>query len=109
MSSIPERPTHERVAAHIIVSGRVQGVGFRWFARDAAQTLDLGGWARNRRDGTVEVEVEGSRALIEDLARRLRQGPPAAAVRDVSLQWLPVENGTLPAQGPARFDIRPTG
>ena len=92
----------------MVVSGRVQGVGYRWFARDAAHALGLAGSIRNRRDGTVELEVEGGRALIEDLARRLRQGPPAAQVRDVSVQWLPV-SATGPDAGPGRFDIRPTG
>jgi len=102
----------DRSAAHMIVSGRVQGVGFRWFARDAATARGLSGWARNRRDGTVEVEVAGPRASVEDFARTLRQGPPASSVRDVSIQWLPVEAGGpepgAGADGSARFDIRPT-
>jgi acylphosphatase len=91
----------------MIVSGRVQGVGFRWFVRDAARARGLSGWARNRRDGTVEVEVAGPRTQVEEFARALRQGPPASSVKDVSIQWLPmaVDAGD---DGSPLFDIRPT-
>ena len=101
----------DRCAAHLVVSGRVQGVGYRWFVRDAAVALGLSGSVRNRKDGSVEVEVAGTRALIEDFARTLQVGPPSAAVRAVTVQWLPVPllGGGGSSVGPARFDIRPTG
>lgn len=73
----------------IVVSGRVQGVGFRWFARAEAERLGLSGWVRNRRDGSVEVEVAGGRELIDELANRLRAGPSSAAVDELALQPLP--------------------
>jgi len=91
-------------SAHLLVFGRVQGVGYRWFARHHAEALGLTGWARNRREGTVELEVCGPRAAIERLVADLRAGPPASDVADVRVNWLP-----LPPQGaPAGFAIRPT-
>jgi acylphosphatase len=89
--------------ARIVVAGRVQGVGFRWFAQAEARQLGLSGWVRNRRDGTVEAEVHGERALVERLVERLRSGPSSAFVRDVSVGWEPE-----PAAPPTGFDIHPT-
>jgi len=68
---------------HVVVRGRVQGVGFRWFVREAARRLDLAGWVTNRRDGAVEVEAEGRADAIESLKRTLRKGPDGAHVEDV--------------------------
>jgi acylphosphatase len=72
-----------------IVTGGVQGVGFRWGAREAAQRLGVTGWARNRLDGTVEVEVEGSPEQVDGMLDWLRTGPPGAAVSAVDLADLP--------------------
>lgn len=63
-----------------VLHGRVQGVGFRAFTRNAAVALGLTGWVRNRSDGTVEVEVEGSAPELDELRRRLRQGPTFSRV-----------------------------
>jgi acylphosphatase len=68
------------------VSGRVQGVGFRWWARDEATRLDLRGWVRNDPDGTVRLEVEGSGESLDRLEDLLRVGPPAARVHEVHPQ-----------------------
>ncbi|HUG42303.1 MAG TPA: acylphosphatase [Longimicrobiales bacterium] len=65
------------------VSGRVQGVGFRWFARNAATGLGLRGTVRNAEDGTVEVVAEGPAELLAELEARLRDGPPPIQVRAV--------------------------
>ena len=65
---------------HVLVRGRVQGVGFRWHVREAARRLGLAGWVRNRPDGTVEVAAEGSDELLQLLQNELRKGPPGAAV-----------------------------
>jgi acylphosphatase len=65
---------------HVLVRGRVQGVGFRWFVRETARELGLAGWVRNRPDGTVEVAAEGSVALLDRLRDELRKGPPGASV-----------------------------
>lgn len=68
---------------HVLVRGRVQGVGFRWFVREAADALDLAGTVRNRPDGAVEVEAEGSAEAIERLRRELAIGPRGAHVEAV--------------------------
>ena len=65
---------------HVAVNGRVQGVGFRWFAAELAGELGLSGWARNRDDGSVEIEVEGEDRALDEFVRRLRDGNPAARV-----------------------------
>lgn len=89
-------------SAHLVVAGRVQGVGFRWFTQRAADGLRLSGWVRNRRDGTVEAEVVGERDAVQACIDRLRQGPPGAAVARVDIEW-----GASVAAEP-RFEIRPT-
>lgn len=68
---------------HVEVEGIVQGVGFRWFAREAARRLDLDGWVRNRDDGCVEVAVSGSSDALRSFLAELRRGPPGALVREV--------------------------
>ena len=70
---------------HAIVSGNVQGVGFRWFVRERARALGLAGRVRNRSDGTVEVEAEGDAPAITTLIDHLRAGPSAARVSGVEL------------------------
>lgn len=67
----------------LLVIGRVQGVGFRWFVREAARRQRLAGWVRNRADGAVEVEVSGEEGAIRELLAALRDGPPGARVDDV--------------------------
>ena len=91
-------------AAYLLVSGRVQGVGYRWFASRSAESLGLTGWARNRREGTVELEVFGPRPRIEQLVQQLREGPPASDVTEVAVHWLPAPEGVAPV----KFEIRPT-
>lgn len=68
---------------HVLVRGRVQGVGFRWFVRESARRLGLAGWVRNRPDGSVEVAAEGSSVMLERLRDELRSGPPGADVASV--------------------------
>jgi acylphosphatase len=67
----------------LVISGRVQGVGFRdWMVAQAA-ALGISGWVRNRQDGTVEATVHGDPAAIEELVRRAQRGPHLAAVDSV--------------------------
>ena len=68
---------------HVLVRGRVQGVGFRWFVREAARDLGLAGWVRNRPDGTVEVAAAGEPQMLERLREMLRAGPKGASVSAV--------------------------
>jgi acylphosphatase len=72
-----------RVARRLVISGRVQGVGFRWFARDAARREGVFGWVRNLPDGRVEALVEGEADAVERTERALRRGPGSAHVKDV--------------------------
>ena len=78
--------------AHIIVSGVVQGVGFRWFVVQHAQKLGVNGWARNRSDGTVEIECEGTRGAVEALLKEVRVGPRFSTVRDMQVEWREFES-----------------
>jgi acylphosphatase len=71
------------VRVRLVVSGRVQGVGFRWFVREAARQHRLAGWVRNRTDGSVEVEASGEEGSVRGLIEVLRRGPPGARVDDV--------------------------
>jgi acylphosphatase len=77
----------EKGRAKIVVSGIVQGVGYRSFALRQGSSLNLNGYVRNTLDGRVEVEVEGDRGDIERFVSILREGPRAAQVSDVRIEW----------------------
>jgi len=66
------------------VSGRVQGVGFRWFVVDEARRLQLSGWVRNRPDGNVEIAAAGNPDALAQLESAVTSGPPGAQVQKVS-------------------------
>ena len=68
---------------HVVVRGRVQGVGFRWFVRERARRLGLAGWVRNQRDGSVEVAARGAADALHALEAALREGPDGADVTSV--------------------------
>lgn len=71
-------------AKHLIISGRVQGVGYRdWMARKA-RDLGLDGWVRNRADGSVEALIAGDVAAVEEMARLCRRGPRLADVVSIN-------------------------
>lgn len=73
-----------RSAARFRIEGRVQGVGYRWWAAGRARALDLDGWVRNRSDGSVELLAIGEPAALESLSAALWQGPSAARVTAVA-------------------------
>ena len=75
-----------------LVSGRVQGVGFRYFAQRRAEELGLNGWARNLDDGRVEVYATGAAERLSDLAAALHMGPRMAEVRGVEEMEDAVQN-----------------
>src|SRR6476661_8682625 len=80
---------------HVRILGRVQGVGFRWFAREEARRLGLSGWVTNRDGGDVELEAGGEALSLERLRRAIEVGPPGAQVERVEL--IPEESpGQLP-------------
>ncbi len=79
----------DRVRGHVWISGAVQGVGFRYFARRAAKTLGVGGSARNLADGRVEIVAEGSRVMVERFLTEVRRGPSGSEVADVRVEWEP--------------------
>ena len=74
-----------RVARQYVISGRVQGVGFRWFVETVAAREGVHGWVRNLPDGRVEAAAEGDQDALERFERALRHGPPAARVDDVEV------------------------
>jgi acylphosphatase len=78
-----------RVARRFLISGRVQGVGFRYFTRLEGQREGLQGSVRNRPDGRVEVECEGEPDAIARFEHALREGPPGARVDEVFAESIP--------------------
>lgn len=74
-----------RQSVKVIVKGRVQGVGFRWFTREKARNLGLTGYVRNLPNGNVEIWAEGEQQDINDLIHLLRQGPSWSQVTDLEI------------------------
>ena len=91
-------PDRRRVRA--LVSGRVQGVGFRWFVAERARAAGLGGWVRNLDDGGVEFEAEGDPVAVDRLLAAVRRGPTSARVADVLVTDAPPSSDP-----PARVDF----
>jgi acylphosphatase len=88
------------VARRYVISGRVQGVGFRYFTETAALREGLHGWVRNLPDGRVEVLAEGDADALQRFERHLRHGPPAARVEHVEV------DDTTPAGRDTGFTAR---
>ena len=74
---------------HLIISGQVQGVGFRAATQREATRLGLKGWVKNLSNGNVESVVEGNEKLLKDFEQWCRQGPPMSEVIDVKTRELP--------------------
>ena len=79
------------IALRLIVHGRVQGVFYRDWTVMNARRLGLGGWVRNRPDGTVEALVQGDEAEVRRMVGLMRQGPPAARVERIEQQQCALE------------------
>ena len=73
-----------RIARRFWISGRVQGVGFRWFVKDVARREGLTGWVRNLPDGRVEALIEGDDESVTRVERHLHHGPRGARVANVN-------------------------
>ena len=84
------------------ITGRVQGVGFRYALRDEANRLAVSGWVRNRSDGSVQALAQGSPEAVEALVAWARRGPPGSRVSEV------IATALQNAQACAGFEIRPT-
>ena len=82
---------------HIIVTGRVQGVGFRYFTVRCANDLGISGWVRNLPDGSVETAIQGQGEKIEEMIGRLREGPGAANVSSLEIEE--IESGSEELSG----------
>jgi acylphosphatase len=70
----------------LVIHGRVQGVGFRYFVEGEAEVSGLDGWVRNRRDGSVEAVVAGDDSLVTSMIEALRRGPPVSRVDKIDVE-----------------------
>ena len=77
------------IRLHAVISGKVQGVSFRYYTQKHARMMGCTGWVLNRPDGTVEVTAEAKENQLKDLLDWLQHGPSAADVTDVHADWLP--------------------
>ena len=73
--------------AHIIVSGMVQGVSFRYHTAQKAKELCLPGWVKNTADGNVEITIEGKEIMLKEFIDWCRRGPPFSRVEKVVVEW----------------------
>jgi len=93
------------IVRHVMIHGRVQGVGFRAFVEDTAERLALEGWVRNRRDGTVEAVFAGLEQAVAAAVEACRTGPRSARVTTVDVAE---GEGLLWQRDAARFAVLPT-
>ncbi len=99
--------TVTQISKHIMVRGRVQGVGYRAFVEDAALQVGVGGWVRNRRDGTVEAVVSGEPEQVDLLVAACRKGPFIARVTDLEQRAARADEVSLVRPGEV-FSVLPT-
>ena len=78
---------NKQSSLHIIIEGHVQGVGFRYFVKETADSLSLKGWVRNRYDGSVELTAEGDRERLQKLLDAVNIGPSHSIVTNVKSDW----------------------
>jgi len=87
----------------MLVSGRVQGVGFRWFVLRSARSLGVSGWVRNTDDGEVEVHAAGESSRVSEFVSVVRHGPAHAVVHSVEVEERPATDADVSAE----FEIIP--
>ena len=78
---------NNKKSAHIIISGKVQGVYFRVFTRETARVIKLTGWVKNKSDGTVAAFAAGTEEQLNKFIKELKKGPPASRVDDIHAEW----------------------
>ena len=93
-----EALAHGPMTKHLRISGRVQGVGFRYYMEREARVLGVTGWVRNRRDGSVEATIQGAPEAVEAMIAWARHGPPAALVTDLTVSEASGEYTTFSAR-----------
>ncbi len=86
---------------HVVVRGEVQGVGYRYTMRMVAREAGVAGWVRNRRDGSVEAEVEGTDAQVDEVLAWMAEGPPGSLVENAAVT-------DASPTGEHGFDVLPT-
>jgi len=87
--------------AHVVISGDVQGVGYRYTMLIVAREAGVSGWVRNRRDGTVEAEVEGTPEQVDEILAWMAEGPPGSHVANAAVT-------DAEPRGDRGFEVRPT-
>ena len=80
---------HEAITVSIVVEGRVQGVGYRYFARKQALLLGLEGWVKNLPDGRVEILCSGDKDAVNEFAAVLKKGPYLSSVTSIAVTRVP--------------------
>lgn len=80
---------------YLIISGDVQGVGYRSWMKREAQKLQLAGWVKNRDDGAVEAIVQGEEKRVQNMVKRVRKGPDVAWVEHVDIAERDVDTGMI--------------
>ena len=76
----------------VIISGRVQGVGFRYFTQREGERLGLVGWVKNLSNGDVEAEAEGNEAQVDAFVKAIRRGPPGSRVLSFQIDEIPANH-----------------
>lgn len=75
----------DKTRAHVVISGRVQGVFFRMETKQVADSFNVSGWVKNNRNGTVEAVFEGEKAAVHSVVEWCRKGPPNSKVSSVNV------------------------
>lgn len=78
--------TTEVIQKHVVITGKVQGVFFRAYTKDAAEKYMISGWVRNKRDGTVEAVIKGEKENIQQMMQWFHTGSPASSVKKIIME-----------------------
>ena len=81
-------PPKNTLTLNMKITGKVQGVGFRFFVQQQAQKLGINGWVSNKSNGDVEALAQGEKADLEQFIAKVKEGPSFSRVEDVSLNWV---------------------
>jgi acylphosphatase len=90
-----EPSTHELYEMHVVIKGKVQGVGFRALTHRHAMVLGIKGTVRNLEDGTVEIYAQGSKQKLEELVRILKEETAPRQIQEASIDYFPIESPQL--------------